>query len=243
MGMERRVRIDQLLLERGMITSLPLAHAKIMAGQVYVEESKVASPALRVLPSAALRVKASKRYVSRGGKKLEMAFKSLHVMVRGKHVLDIGASTGGFADCCLQHGAATVTAVDVGTNQLAWRLRTDSRVRVFEKTDIRTFAATHYRDIDIVVADVSFVSLTTLLPAVFANLPHGEFLLLVKPQFELPRHLVPRGGVVRANKLRRLAVERIKKMLVSYGCHSCVTTDAAICGVKGNREVFCYARR
>lgn len=241
MGVER-VRIDQLLLEQGMIASLPLAHAKIMAGQVFVEELKVTSPAQQVARSASLRIKASKRYVSRGGKKLELALKDLHLRVKGRHVLDIGASTGGFTDCCLQHGAATVTAVDVGTNQLAWSLRTYPRVKVFEKTDIRTLAERHYRHNDFVVADVSFISLTSILPAVLAHLPHAEFLVLVKPQFELPRRLVPRGGVVRDNKLRNYAVQKIKNFFKAQGCKSFALVDCRVCGTKGNREIFCYAK-
>ena len=241
MGTER-VRIDQLLLEQGMIASLSLAHAKIMAGQVFVEEVKVTSPALRVSRSATLRVKASKRYVSRGGKKLELALKDLRVQIKNKLVLDIGSSTGGFTDCCLQHGAATVIAVDVGTNQLAWNLRIDPRVQVFEKTDIRTFAGQNYQHSDLVVADVSFISLTSILPSVFANLPHAEFLVLVKPQFELPRHLVPRGGVVRDNKLRNYTLLRIKNFFKQHGYGNFVSIDCSICGTKGNREIFCHAK-
>ena len=225
-----------------MIASLPLAHAKIMAGQVFVEEVKVTSPAQRVARSATLRVKASKRYVSRGGKKLELAFKHLRLRLKGKHVLDIGASTGGFTDCCLQHGAASVIAVDVGTNQLAWSLRCDTRVKVFEKTDMRTFAAQHYQHTDIVVADVSFISLTAILPPVFAHLPQAEFLVLVKPQFELPRYLVPRGGVVHDNQLRQQAVLRIKNFFSAHKYRTYATFDCGVSGVKGNREIFCYAK-
>ena len=236
-----RVRIDQLLLEQGMIASLSLARAKIMAGQVFVEEVRVTSPAQRVLRSATLRVKASKRYVSRGGKKLELALKSLRLRLKGRHVLDIGASTGGFTDCCLQHGAASVTAVDVGTNQLAWSLRCDPRVKVFEKTDIRVFAEQNYQHIDFVVVDVSFISLTSILPTVLVHLPQAEFLVLVKPQFELPRHLVPRGGVVHDNKLRQRALLRIKKLFSSHNYCTYATFDCGVSGVKGNREIFCYA--
>ncbi len=242
MGAER-VRIDQLLLEQGMIASLPLAHAKIMAGQVFVEELKVTSPAQQVSRSATLRVKPSKLYVSRGGKKLALALKDLRLRVKDKHVLDIGASTGGFTDCCLQHGAATVTAVDVGTNQLAWSLRTCSRVKVFEKTDIRTFAGQNYQHSNFVVADVSFISLTSILPSVLAHLPHAEFLVLVKPQFELPRTLVPHGGVVRDNKQRDYALQKIKNFFKAHGYKNFTAVDCRICGTKGNREIFCYATK
>lgn len=240
MGVER-VRIDQLLLEQGMIASLPLAHAQIMAGRVFVEEVKVTSPAMQVSRSATLRVKASKRYASRGGKKLELALKDLRLQVAGKHVLDIGSSTGGFTDCCLQHRAATVTAVDVGTNQLAWSLRIDPRVKVFEKTDIRTFDKQNYQHSDFVIADVSFISLTSILPTVLANLPRAEFLVLVKPQFELPRSLIPSGGVVRDNKLRSKALQRVKKFFQAHGFNDFTAIDCRICGAKGNREIFCYA--
>ena len=236
------VRIDQLLLEQGIIASLSLAHAKIMAGQVFVEEVKVVSPAQRVSRSATLRVKTSKRYVSRGGKKLELALKDLRLRVTGKQVLDIGSSTGGFTDCCLQQGAATVTAIDVGTNQLAWSLRINPRVKVFEKTDIRTFARQNYQHSDLVIADVSFISLTSILPPVFAHLPCAEFLVLVKPQFELSRALVPRGGVVRDNKLRAYVVQKIKNFFTAHGYKNFTFVDCRICGTKGNREIFCYAR-
>ena len=165
------------------------------------------------------------------------------MQIKNKQVLDIGSSTGGFTDCCLQHGAATVTAVDVGTNQLAWSLRRDPRVKVFEKTDIRTFTQHNYQHIELVVADVSFISLTSILPPILAALPQAKFLVLVKPQFELPRHLVPRGGVVRDNKLRNGALLKIKHLFRSHGYDGFVAIDCAICGMKGNREIFCYARK
>ncbi|MDE3268930.1 MAG: TlyA family RNA methyltransferase [Pseudomonadota bacterium] len=235
-----KIRVDELLTERGL--ALPLVHAKIMAGQVYVDQQKVASPALLVAPSADVRVRAGKRYVSRAGKKLATACKALRLNVRGKHVLDVGASTGGFSDYCLQHGAAKITAVDVGTAQLAWSLRQDLRVQSFEKTDIRSLPAAAFLGIDLVLADVSFISLTSILPAVFAHLQHAAYLVLIKPQFEIPRKLVPRGGIVSNAKHHRYACERVQDSFRKQGFKYLRLTSSQVLGTKGNQEFFLYAR-
>ena len=222
---------------------MPLARAKIMAGQVFVGEARVNSPALRVTSSELVRVRRQKKYVGRGGKKLELALRALQLSVADKHILDIGSSTGGFTDCCLQRGANTVTAVDVGTNQLAWKLRNDPKVRVFEKTDIRDFVRQNQVNVDLVLADVSFISLTVILPPVFVPARQAAFLVLVKPQFELPRHLVPQGGIVHEDKHRRQAVLKIKKLFALSGYKNFWAQDAELQGTKGNREVFFYADR
>lgn len=236
----KKVRVDRLLFEQGI--PLPLARAKIMAGQVFVGDTKISSPALQVSPLEVVRVRRQKKYVSRGGKKLELVLRALQLSVVGKRILDIGASTGGFTDCCLQQGAAVVTTVDVGTNQLAWKLRNDPRVQVFEKTDIRDYVGQNHIDVDLILADVSFISLTTVLPPIFAQARQAEFLVLVKPQFELPRCLVPQGGVVRESKYRKQAVVKIKKLFVRSGYKNFSARDAEVWGIKGNREVFCYAQ-
>ena len=235
-----RRRIDELLSAQGL--NLSLARAKILAGQVYVDEQKVASPAMLVAPTSDIHVRARKRYVSRGGKKLETACSTLAVSVRGKHILDVGSSTGGFTDYCLQHGAKQVTAVDVGTAQLAWSLRQDIRVQSFEKTDIRNLAQEYYHGIDLVMADVSFISLTTILPAVFAHLKHAEYLMLVKPQFEIPRQLVPRGGVVTNARHRQYALERVREIFHKQGFKHLRAINSQVFGTKGNQEFFLYAR-
>lgn len=185
----------------------------------------------------------ARRYVSRSGKKLEIALKSLGLSVIDKRVLDIGASTGGFTDCCLQHGAAKVIAVDRGTRQLAPHLRADRRVVVFEKTDIRDYITnSSSEEIDLIVADLSFVPLTIVLPPVI-NRYANDFLVLIKPQFELPRRLVPPGGVIRDRDRWQLAIDKVKKMFRNAGYTDLRIQHAAIVGAKGNREFFCYARK
>lgn len=238
--MRPKMRIDELLSAQGL--ALPLARAKIMAGKVYVDEQKVASPALLVAPTADIQVRASKRYVSRGGKKLEIACKSMSVSVRGKNILDIGSSTGGFTDYCLQHGAKQVIAVDVGTAQLAWSLRQDMRVQSFEKTDVRNLPLDCYHGIDFVLADVSFISLTTIMPTVFTQLKQAEYLVLIKPQFEIPRRLVPRGGIVTNARHRQYALDRVQETFRQHGIKNLQLVPSSVLGTKGNQEFFLYAK-
>ena len=185
----------------------------------------------------------ARRYVSRSGKKLEIALKNLAISVIDKCILDIGASTGGFTDCCLQHGAAKVIAVDRGTRQLAQHLREDRRVVVCEKTDIRDYLTNNpSQEIDLIVADLSFVPLTIVLPPVIRHYAN-DFLVLIKPQFELPRRLVPPGGVVRDRHRWQLAIGKVKKMFHDAGYTNLRIQQTAVVGVKGNREFFCYARK
>ena len=187
--------------------------------------------------------KQARRYASRSGKKLEIALKTFGLSVIDKRILDIGASIGGFTDCCLQHGAAKVTTVDRGTGQLADHLRNDPRVTVHEGTDARFYV--NYRsseEIDLVVADVSFVPLTIVLPPVINRYPN-DFLVLVKPQFELPRHLVPQGGVIRDRHRWQLAINKVKEMFRNAGYTDIRIQRQAVVGRKGNHEFFCYASR
>ena len=235
-----KMRIDELLAIQGL--ALPLARAMIMAGQVYVDEQKVASPAQLVAPAANIDVRKRKLYASRAGKKIEIACAALSISVCGKSILDIGSSTGGFTDYCLQHGAKQVTAVDVGTAQLAWPLRQDQRVKSFEKTDIRNLAPEYYHDIDLVLADVSFISLTTILPTVFAQLKQAEYLVLIKPQFEIPRRFVPRGGIITNSRHRRYALDRVKEIFQQHGFTELEFISSSVLGTKGNQEFFLYAR-
>ena len=185
----------------------------------------------------------ARRYVSRSGKKLEIALKNFGLSVIDKCILDIGASTGGFTDCCLQHGAAKVIAVDRGTRQLAQHLREDRRVVVFEKTDIRDYLTNNpSKEIELIVADLSFVPLTIVLPPVI-NHYAKDFLVLIKPQFELPRRLVPSGGVVRDRYRWQLAIDKVKNMFHNAGYTDLKIQQTVIVGTKGNREFFCYAQK
>ena len=217
-----------------------------MAGQIYVDEQKVASPAQLVLPTAKIDVRKRQRYVSRGGKKLETACAAISINVHGKTVLDIGSSTGGFTDYCLQHGATNVIAVDVGTAQLAWALRQDPRVQSLEKTDIRNLAPECYHGIDFVLADVSFISLTAILPTVIDQMrqakEQAEYLVLIKPQFEIPRRLVPRGGIVTDERHWQHALERVQEVFRQYKFKSLQLAASRVMGTKGNQEFFMYAR-
>jgi len=194
-----------------------------------------------------LRVKDSSRFVSRAGEKLAHALADLGLadVVKGAVVLDVGASTGGFTQCCLELGAKMVIAVDVGSNQLAWELRQDARVRVLEQTDIRAFDPAAYPPVDFVVADISFNSLARLAPALrqAAPRPNTRFLVLVKPQFELPRAQVPGGGVVVDEALREEAVRRVAAAFIAAGLGPGRTVDSRVPGRAGNREIFFYAQR
>lgn len=185
----------------------------------------------------------SRRYVSRSGKKLEIALKTFGLSVIDKRILDIGASIGGFTDCCLQHGAAKVITVDRGTRQLAPHLREDQRVVVFENADVRHYVDYYAKEeIDLVVADVSFVPLSIILPPVINRYPK-DFLVLIKPQFELPRHLVPRGGVIRDRHRWQLAITKVKDMFREAGYTDLRIQRKGVVGKKGNHEFFCYAHR
>jgi len=241
-------RIDELLCERGLVDSLKSAQAYVLAGKVTVNEQRADKPSLLVDTSASIRLKNSGKFVSRGGDKLAGALLDLGIAdaLLGATVLDVGASTGGFTDCCLQNGAKTVIAVDVGTNQLAWELRNDPRVRSYEKTDIRELRTTgeNLEEISWVVADVSFNSLARLLPQIRRVAPAAgvHFLLLVKPQFELPRDLVESGGLVTDEGHRQLAVERIATACAELGLAGGRITESKIPGQSGNREIFYYVK-
>ncbi len=245
-GRREKKRLDLVLVERGLADSLDASRALIMAGKVLVNDQRRDKAGELVATDAAVRVKEASRFVSRGGEKLAAALDDLQLTdtIAGLTVLDIGASTGGFTDCCLKLGAAHVIALDVGSNQLAWELRTDKRVTVLEQTDIRQFVPTQHPKVDFVVADVSFNSLARLATAVVAAAP-GEnvhFLLLVKPQFELPRESVPDGGVVIDPHLRQVAAQQVIDAFAAVGLSQGRTIDCRLPGRAGNQELFFYAR-
>jgi 23S rRNA (cytidine1920-2'-O)/16S rRNA (cytidine1409-2'-O)-methyltransferase len=238
-----KIRLDLLLVDRGLAESRQKAQALILAGQVLVDEQKVEKTGAQVSTEARLRITGdSLRYVSRGGLKLEAALEHFGMEPAGKICLDIGASTGGFTDCLLQHGAARVVAVDVGTNQLHWKLRNDPRVVSIEQTNARYLnSATIPERVNLVTVDVSFISATLILPNVPPLLnPGAEILVLAKPQFEVRRGQVGKGGIVRETHLRQEAVARVAGALNELGFRGIESVESAVPGAEGNREYFVH---
>lgn len=210
-------RLDVLLVERGLMESRERAQRAIMAGQVLVDGQRVDKAGSRVGVDATLEVQAGERYVGRGGLKMEGALQGFGIQVESWICLDVGASTGGFTDCLLQHGAAKVYAVDVGHPQLDWKIRSDPRVIALEKVNCRYLSESEVPEqVDFLVADVSFISLTLILPPSLARVRAGGMaVVLIKPQFELRREEVGKGGVVRDTELHARAVERIRTWVES----------------------------
>jgi len=241
---QQKVRLDRLLVERGLAESRQKAQALILAGQVLVDEQKLEKCGTPVNPEARLRLLgAPLRYVSRAGLKLEAALDYFHVNPSGKLCLDIGASTGGFTDCLLQRGAARVIAVDAGTNQLDWKLRQDPRITVMEKTNARylTLGQIGMR-VAIVTMDVSFISATLIIPALPPLLDKdADILVLVKPQFEVGPHQVGKGGVVRDPKLHEEAINKVARKITELGFTGMGRVESVLPGASGNREFFLHA--
>ncbi len=238
-----KARLDQLLVERGLADTLDVAKRLIMAGEVVVGDQRVDKPGTSVRRDEAIRLKDSGgRFVSRGGDKLHAALVDLGLdsELEDLVVLDVGASTGGFTDCCLKLGARHVIALDVGTNQLAWELRQDARVTVLEGTDIRAFPKDAHPKADFVVADVSFNSLARLADAFVAAAPGARFLLLVKPQFERRREQIPAGGVVEDPVLKEEAVRGVVQAFERLGLKKQAAVESKLAGRAGNREIFLY---
>lgn len=234
-------RADKLVMIHGLAETETLAKAYILAGQVVAGSQRVEKPSQFLSVHLPLRLKGQLTWVSRGGQKLDLAIKRLKLdqEFAGRVVLDAGASTGGFTQCALKYGAKHVIAVDVGTAQLAWKLRIDQRVTCLEKTDIRDFKPAEYPLIDIVLADISFNSVERLLPALLdAGSARARFLLLVKPQFELKREEVPRGGVVANPELEQKAIFAVLKRLETFGITDAIYTPAELKGRSGNQEYF-----
>ena len=246
-----KMRVDLLLVERGLVPSRERARAMILAGRVLVREQKVEKPGADVPVDAPIRLLGEDQpYVSRGGVKLAAALVHWPIVVQECTCLDVGASPGGFTDCLLQHGAAHVTAVDTGFGQIAMKLRIDPRVRLLERTNARLLepnalaAGQGSPELTLLVMDVSFISATLLLGPVFAAAPTlTEAVILVKPQFEAGREHVGKGGIVRDPEAHRLAVDKVADCVRSLGWEVVETIPSPITGMEGNREFLLYARR
>jgi 23S rRNA (cytidine1920-2'-O)/16S rRNA (cytidine1409-2'-O)-methyltransferase len=243
-------RLDKLLLERGMAGSRERAQALILAGKVLVNGQKIEKAGASVEVEAELRLLGEDlKYVSRGGLKLEKALDHWHIEVVAKTCLDIGASTGGFTDCLLQRGAARVIAVDTGYGQIDFRLRQDPRVRLLEKTNARYLTREQLGEtVDLVVMDVAFISATLVLPAVIASaFPETtearrgcQVVVLVKPQFEVGREKVGKGGIVRDPDAQAAAVEQVRQAVLAAGATTTEVIESPILGAEGNREFLMY---
>jgi 23S rRNA (cytidine1920-2'-O)/16S rRNA (cytidine1409-2'-O)-methyltransferase len=236
-------RIDQLLVDRGLAESREKAKALLLAGSVRVNGQRVDKPGQSVPADSAIEVAAKLRYVSRGGLKLEGALAHFGIDVADKICIDIGSSTGGFTDCLLQHGAARVHAVDVGAGQLDWKLRNDPRVIVHEGVNARYINPSDIGEpADLLVCDVSFISVTLIAPAFPALLrPNGEMIILIKPQFEVGRGEVGKGGIVRDPALHAAACARVETAVRALGFKADIM-ESPISGAEGNREFLLYAR-
>ncbi len=236
-----RSRIDKLLVDRGLAVSREKAQALVMAGVVLADERRVDKPSEMIDERSDVRIKggsAELKYVSRGGLKLEAALAAFEIDPAGMICLDVGSSTGGFTDCLLKHGAARVVAIDVGTNQLAWELRQDPRVEVREKTNARNLRPDQFdKPFDLAVMDVSFISVKKIIPAVLALLEHGaRLVVLIKPQFEVGRGEVGKGGIVRDEEKQRRVVEEINAFAEGLGMRVVGVIDSPILGAEGNKE-------
>jgi len=245
------MRLDLALVERALVPSRERARALILAGRVLVREQKVDKPGTSIAEDAPIRLLGEEQqYVSRGGLKLAAALDHWQIAVSGRDCLDIGASTGGFTDCLLQHGAAHVTAVDTGFGQIAMKLRNDPRVHLVERTNARLLeagalaAVSGSPELTLLVMDVSFISATLVLPAVLAAAPGlEEAVILVKPQFEAGRGNVGKGGIVRDPQAHQQAIDRVAECVRSLGWQVVETIPSPITGMEGNREFLLYSRR
>jgi len=243
-----RERIDKLLVDHGLADSRTKAQAQVMAGIVLVDEKRVEKPSEKFEKSATIRLKRTStelRYVGRGGLKLEAALRHFAIDPTGMSCLDIGSSTGGFTDCLLQHGAAQIVAVDVDTNQLDWSLRTDPRVEVRERTNARDLSPDDFdKQFDLAVVDVSFISVTKILPALLRLVNPGALVVvLIKPQFEVGRGEVGKGGIVRESEKHERVVSEINAFARKRGLAIIGTIESPILGAEGNKEFLSlYAR-
>lgn len=249
-----KMRLDVLLVERGIAPSRERARALILAGRVLVREQKVDKAGVAVAGDAAIRLLGEDMpYVSRGGVKLAAALEHWKIAVESRACVDVGASTGGFTDCLLQHGAAHVTAIDTGFGQIAAKLRSDPRVRLMERTNARLLEPGSLNSpegdsvgskpkLTLLAMDVSFISATLVLPAMVAAAGTlEEAVVLVKPQFEAGRELVGKGGIVRDESAQRAAVARVEAALLGLGCVHAEWIESPILGGEGNREFLLHA--
>jgi 23S rRNA (cytidine1920-2'-O)/16S rRNA (cytidine1409-2'-O)-methyltransferase len=244
-----KLRLDKLMLARQLAPTREKAQALVLAGRVLVNEQKVDKPGTSVAEDAAIRLLGDDlRYVSRGGFKLEAALQHWKINLTGRFCLDVGASTGGFTDCMLQHGAEKVLAIDTGYGQIAQKLRDDPRVTLMERTNARHIKPGDLpQGITFVGMDVSFISATLILPAVIAATfnPSGateESVILVKPQFEAGREHIGKGGIVRDPAAHQLAIDRVRACVDQQGGEAIEVIDSPILGAEGNREFLLYAR-
>lgn len=239
--MTRRIRLDQLLVQRELAPSRERAQALILAGAVRVSGDRADRAAAPVAEDAVVTIESGPRFVSRGGEKLQGALEDFAIDVRGFIALDVGSSTGGFTDCLLQRGASRVYAVDVGKGQLDWKLRNDGRVRVMEGINAREGFELP-ESVHIVVADLSFISLGLALPPSFGHLQDsGAVVALVKPQFEAGRDAVERGGIVRDAAARADAVVAVAERFAIDGAGVVAVAPSRVAGREGNREIFVHA--
>ncbi len=240
-----RQRVDKLVVERGMVPTREKAKRLILAGELLVDDAPVDKPGAVVAEGAELRWRRPpKTFVGRGGEKLAGALDALTLDVTGLHVLDIGASTGGFTDCLLKRGASEVTALDVGRAQLDWKIYSDPRVHVRDEVNARYLTAEDFPEpFALVTIDVSFISLTKVLPALKAILkPGGHILMLVKPQFELSPSEIERGGLVRDPNKHEKAVSSVKVTVFKLGLKVLAVTPSVLQGADGNQEFFLLAK-
>jgi 23S rRNA (cytidine1920-2'-O)/16S rRNA (cytidine1409-2'-O)-methyltransferase len=239
---ERPLRLDKLLVERGLAESRTKAQALVMAGVVLVNDQRANKPSDTVAADAQIRIKGgddpTSRYVGRGGLKLEKALRDFEIDLNGLECLDVGASTGGFTDCLLQHGARHVIAVDVGHNQIDWRLRADSRVEVRERVNARYLQPDDFpTKFDLAVMDVSFISATKIMPAIVPLLkPAGQLIVLIKPQFEVGRGEVGKGGIVRDVEKHARVIEEVNVAAKELGLEIREVIESPIHGADGNVE-------
>lgn len=255
-------RLDKVLVAKGLVKSREMARALIMEGNVFVDGNRLTKAGTLVSGTSAIVLrKAGLPYVGRGGLKLEAALDHFHIEVKGKVVMDVGSSTGGFTDCLLQRGAKKVYCIDVGYGQLDWSLRNDPRLALLERTNVRyleeilkertkkkagrvEFDELIERDIDMATVDVSFISLKQVIPEVVKFLKKGgEIVALVKPQFEVGRGEVGKGGIVREEDKRLAAVRSVREFSNMLGLATVGIFESPVAGQKGNREYFLYAKR
>lgn len=249
-----KLRIDKLLVERGLVPSRERAQAMILAGRVLVDGQKIEKSGASVAADAEVRLLGEDlKYVSRGGLKLEAALRHWKIDLSGRACMDVGASTGGFTDCMLQHGAAEVIAVDTGYGQIAAKLRSDPRVKLLEKTNARYLKPQQLRhagareDLSFMALDVSFISVTLVLPAVLqagfaqSHAEVREMITLIKPQFEAGRAAIGKGGIVRDEQAQQGAVTKVRDAVEKLGGRKLEVIDSPILGMEGNREFLLYA--
>jgi 23S rRNA (cytidine1920-2'-O)/16S rRNA (cytidine1409-2'-O)-methyltransferase len=244
----KRERIDKLLVEQGLADSRTKAQALIMAGVVLVNEQKILKPSQEFLPTDTIRLKGKSeetKYVGRGGLKLEKALKEFQIRPNEYICLDVGASTGGFTDCLLQNGAKKVVTIDVGTNQLVWKLRNDERVEARENVNARYLKPEDFSEkFDLIVMDVSFISVTKILPALKSLLvENGKIIVLIKPQFEVGKGEVGKGGIVKEEAKHAEVIEKVNSFAAEIGLKNTNLIDSPILGADGNKEFLALYER